>query len=152
MALERPLLTKILGWRWPGYRRDQIERQGEIGYLPQDPRSGDPEESARDRILNARGLGTLLKQMAETTDTMASAQGLESEKAMIKYTKVEERFQAAGGYAAEAAASAIASNLGIEERILSQAVEDTLRRTASSHRACSNTVFRRANNVARRAN
>lgn len=100
-----------------------IERQGEIGYLPQDPRSGDPEESARDRILNARGLGTLLKQMSESTDVMATASGAESDKAMLKYTKAEERFQAAGGYAAEASAAAIASNLGIEERILAQALK-----------------------------
>ncbi len=115
-------LTKILsGDGQPS--KGQVERQGEIGYLPQDPRSGDPEESARDRILNARGLGTLLKQMTETTEIMASAIGLESEEAMQKYSKVEERFQAAGGYAAEAAASAIASNLGIEERILSQALK-----------------------------
>lgn len=97
-----------------------IERQGEIGYLPQDPRSGDPEESARDRILNARGLGDLLKQMALMTDLMSTSVGIESEKAMLKYSKVEERFQVAGGYAAEAAAAAIASNLGIEERILAQ--------------------------------
>ena len=115
-------LTKILaGDGQPS--KGQIERQGEIGYLPQDPRSGDPEESARDRILNARGLGSLLKQMNEATEVMASATGLESEKAMQKYSKIEERFQAAGGYAAEAGASAIASNLGIEERILSQALK-----------------------------
>lgn len=100
-----------------------IERQGEIGYLPQDPRSGDPEESARDRILNARGLGLLLKQLTETTDIMATASGHDSENAMTRYSKIEERFQAAGGYAAEAAASAIASNLGIEDSILAQALK-----------------------------
>lgn len=99
-----------------------VERQGEIGYLPQDPRSGDPEETARDRILNARGLGLLLKQLTETTDIMATATGQDSEKAMNRYSKIEERFQAAGGYAAEAEASAIASNLGIEDRILAQAL------------------------------
>jgi ATPase subunit of ABC transporter with duplicated ATPase domains len=54
---------------------------------------------------------------------MASTNESDSEKAMLKYSKAEERFQAAGGYAAEAAASAIASNLGIEERILSQALK-----------------------------
>ena len=115
-------LTKILaGDGQPS--KGLIDRQGEIGYLPQDPRSGDPEESARDRILNARGLGTLLKHMSEATEIMASANESDSEKAMLKYSKAEERFQAAGGYAAEAAASAIASNLGIEERILSQALK-----------------------------
>lgn len=112
-------LTKILaGDGQPA--KGLIERQGEIGYLPQDPRSGDPEETARDRILNARGLGSLLKSMSDSTDIMASANSIDSEKAMLKYTKAEERFQAAGGYAAEAAAAAIASNLGIEERILEQ--------------------------------
>jgi ATPase subunit of ABC transporter with duplicated ATPase domains len=115
-------LTKILaGDGQPS--KGLIDRQGEIGYLPQDPRSGDPEESARDRILNARGLGTLLRQMSEATEIMASTNESDSEKAMLKYSKAEERFQAAGGYAAEAAASAIASNLGIEERILSQALK-----------------------------
>ncbi len=30
-----------------------MTRSGEIGYLPQDPRAGDPEMLARDRILAA---------------------------------------------------------------------------------------------------
>jgi ATPase subunit of ABC transporter with duplicated ATPase domains len=44
-----------------------IESTGEIGYLPQDPRSGDPEELARTRILNARGLGALVQGMTENS-------------------------------------------------------------------------------------
>ena len=112
-------LTKILaGDGQPS--SGKVERTGEIGYLPQDPRSGDPEELARDRILNARGLGDLLQQLSSTTDAMASATAAESENAMAKYSKIEERFQAAGGYKAEAQGAAIASNLGIEDRILSQ--------------------------------
>ena len=112
-------LTKILaGDGQPS--SGKVERTGEIGYLPQDPRSGDPEELARDRILNARGLGDLLQQLSSTTDAMASATAAESENAMAKYSKIEQRFQAAGGYKAEAQGAAIASNLGIEDRILSQ--------------------------------
>ena len=38
----------------------KIDRTGEIGYLPQDPRSGNPEDIARTRILDARGLGQLV--------------------------------------------------------------------------------------------
>ena len=49
-----------------------VERIGEIGYLPQDPRSGDPEELAKNRILNARGLGDLLTQMEQASLDMAS--------------------------------------------------------------------------------
>lgn len=112
-------LTKILaGDGQP--TAGKVERIGEIGYLPQDPRSGDPEELARDRILNARGLGELLHAIAKAIDGMSSTDPAIAEKSMSKYAKLEERFQAAGGYAAEAQAAAIASNLGIEERILLQ--------------------------------
>jgi ATPase subunit of ABC transporter with duplicated ATPase domains len=97
-----------------------VERAGEIGYLPQDPRTGDPEELARDRILNARGLGDLLSRMNKSMTEMASLDTEVSEKAMTRYGKAEERFQSAGGYAAEAEASAIASNLGIKDQILNQ--------------------------------
>lgn len=112
-------LTKILaGDGQP--TSGKVDRSGEIGYLPQDPRSGNPEELARDRILNARGLGDLLRQMTESTEVMATATGEAGAAAMKRYSKLEERFQAAGGYASEAQGAAIASNLGIEERILSQ--------------------------------
>ena len=33
---------------------------GSVGYLPQDPRTGDLDELAHDRILGARGLGEIL--------------------------------------------------------------------------------------------
>ncbi|MFM7014395.1 MAG: ABC-F family ATP-binding cassette domain-containing protein [Actinomycetota bacterium] len=109
-------LTKILaGEGQPS--AGSIERVGNIGYLPQDPRSGDPEESARERILNARGMGDLLRKLNEATEQMAVG---DAEAAMEKYSKLEVRFQAAGGYAAEAEAAAIASNLGIKEHILTQ--------------------------------
>jgi len=49
-----------------------VERIGEIGYLPQDPRTGDLEELASDRILNARGLGTVIKKMEATREEMGS--------------------------------------------------------------------------------
>lgn len=97
-----------------------VDRVGEIGYLPQDPRTGDPDQLARDRILNARGLGDLLKALNQAAEAMATATGIDAELAMTKYSKLEQRFQAAGGYSAEAHGAAIASNLGIEERILSQ--------------------------------
>ena len=48
-------LTKILaGEALPA--GGQITRSGQIGYLPQDPRTGDLDTLAKDRILSARGL------------------------------------------------------------------------------------------------
>jgi ATPase subunit of ABC transporter with duplicated ATPase domains len=97
-----------------------IERSGEIGYLPQDPRTGDPSELARTRILNARGLGDILAKITKATEDMGSTDEKVYEKAMSRYTRLEEEFQAAGGYAAEAEAAAIASNLGLKEQVLTQ--------------------------------
>lgn len=112
-------LTKILaGDGQPS--EGSVDRHGEIGYLPQDPRSGDPEELARTRILNARGLGDLLSGMEQASADMGSVDEEVYNKAMTRYATLEERFQAGGGYAAEAEAAAIASNLGIKEHILNQ--------------------------------
>jgi ATPase subunit of ABC transporter with duplicated ATPase domains len=110
-------LTKILaGEGQPTQGTVQIN--GQIGYLPQDPRSGDPEELARTRILNARGLGELLARMAKASEDMADP--ALHDAAMKKYARAEIEFSSAGGYAAEAEASSIASNLGISEQTLSQ--------------------------------
>ncbi len=98
----------------------RIDRTGEIGYLPQDPRSGDPDDTARTRILDARGLGRLVLGMREATEAMASSDPAESEAAMSRYAKLEDRFLALGGYAAEAEAASIASNLALPDRILDQ--------------------------------
>ena len=112
-------LTKILaGDGQPDV--GSVERIGEIGYLPQDPRSGDPEELAKNRILNARGLGDLLIKLEETSLEMGSVDEAVYERAMKRYSILEEQFQAAGGYAAEAQGAAIASNLGLKEHILNQ--------------------------------
>jgi len=112
-------LTKILAGDSPP-TGGTVDRQGEIGYLPQDPRTGDPEELARTRILNARGLGDIALKMVSATEDMGSIDQAVYERGMKSYTRLEEEFQAAGGYAAEAEAAAIASNLGIKEAILSQ--------------------------------
>ena len=112
-------LTKILagdGQPSKGF----VDRGGEIGYLPQDPRSGDPEELARTRILNARGLGDIAAEMAKCTEDMGSIDEAVYDNAMRRYSELEERFQAAGGYAAEAEAATIASNLNLKDHILDQ--------------------------------
>lgn len=97
-----------------------IDSNGEIGYLPQDPRSGNPEDLARTRILDARGLGQLLIGMTESTEQMADADPTVSAAAMKRYSRLNDQFLALGGYAAEAEAASIASNLNLPDRILDQ--------------------------------
>ncbi|MGO4691772.1 ABC-F family ATP-binding cassette domain-containing protein [Glaciibacter sp. 2TAF33] len=100
--------------------KGHIERSGEIGYLPQDPRSGDPEMLARTRILDARGLGTIALGMQKSGLDMGSADPKVSAAAMKKYGSLTDQFNALGGYAAEAEAASIASNLSLPDRILDQ--------------------------------
>ncbi|RUR00661.1 ABC-F family ATP-binding cassette domain-containing protein [Labedella endophytica] len=112
-------LTKVLaGELQPN--GGSVNLGGELGYLPQDPRSGDPEELARTRILNARGLGSLVLGMQESMVAMASSDDAESTAAMKRYGDLEERFTTLGGYSAEAEAASIASNLALPDRILDQ--------------------------------
>ncbi|MBA0050490.1 ABC-F family ATP-binding cassette domain-containing protein [Streptomyces sp. AJS327] len=97
-----------------------ISRGGEVGYLPQDPRTGDLDVLARDRILSARGLDTVIRKMRENEDRMAGGQGATREKAMRKYERLEAEFLSRGGYAAESEAATIAASLGLPDRVLGQ--------------------------------
>jgi ATPase subunit of ABC transporter with duplicated ATPase domains len=98
-----------------------IERTGEIGYLPQDPREGDLDMLARDRVLSARGLDTLLAELEKQQAIMAEvADDAARDKAVRRYGDLEERFSALGGYAAESEAGRICASLGLPERVLTQ--------------------------------
>ena len=97
-----------------------ITRAGAIGYLPQDPRTGDLDVLGRDRILSARGLDEVIHGMRAAEHAMGSTDGEAREKAMRRYTRLEGEFTTRGGYAAEAEAASIASSLGLPDRVLGQ--------------------------------
>jgi ATPase subunit of ABC transporter with duplicated ATPase domains len=98
-----------------------ITRSGEIGYLPQDPKEGNLDVLARDRVLSARGLDTLLAELEKQQALMAEvADDAARDKAVRKYGQLEERFAALGGYAAESEAGRICASLGLPERVLTQ--------------------------------
>ncbi len=97
-----------------------ISRSGDLGYLPQDPRTGDPDVLALDRVLSARNLDQVVRAMRETEGAMASPDDETREAAMERYGKLEARFTAAGGYAAESEAHRITANLALDDRVLSQ--------------------------------
>jgi len=98
-----------------------IARSGEIGYLPQDPKEGNLEVLARDRVLSARGLDTLLADLEKQQALMAEvADDATRDRAVRRYGQLEERFAALGGYAAESEAGRICASLGLPERVLTQ--------------------------------
>lgn len=98
-----------------------ITRTGEVGYLPQDPREGNLEVLARDRVLSARGLDTILADLEKQQVLMAEVvDDAERDRAIRRYGQLEERFAALGGYAAESEAGRICTSLGLPERVLTQ--------------------------------
>ena len=100
-----------------------VTRTGEVGYLPQDPREGDLEVLARDRVLSARGLDTLLADLEKQQVLMAEVVDDDArDKAIRRYGQLEERFAALGGYAAESEAGRICASLGLPDRVLTQSL------------------------------
>lgn len=100
-----------------------VTTSGAVGYLPQDPRTGDLQVLARDRILSARGLDEVLRKLREAELGMTSADERTREKAVRRYGKLDDQMHVLGGYAAEAEAASIASSLGLPDRVLKQPLE-----------------------------
>ncbi len=98
----------------------QVNANGSVGYLPQDPRTGDPEVLAKDRILSARGLDDVVRRLREAEHDMGSDDPAVRDKGMRRYSRADAELHAGGGYAAEAEAAQIAASLGIEDRVLRQ--------------------------------
>jgi ATPase subunit of ABC transporter with duplicated ATPase domains len=102
----------------------EVRRTGELGYLPQDPREGDLSVMAKDRVLSARGLDSLLREMEKAQTAMSElVDDAQRDKAINRYSRLEERFASLGGYAAESEAARICSNLGLADRVLAQTLQ-----------------------------
>ncbi len=112
-------LTRVLAGETAAASGD-VQSTGSVGYLPQDPRTGDLDQLARDRILSARELDAVVVALRESEQSMASADTATRDKAMRRYERVESQFLAAGGYAAESEAATIAASLGLPDRVLEQ--------------------------------
>ncbi|NDK30531.1 ABC-F family ATP-binding cassette domain-containing protein [Nesterenkonia haasae] len=97
-----------------------IDRRGSVGYLPQDPKVENMDQTAQDRILAARELDVVTAKLREAEEEMTSGDEAVQQKAMRRYDNLQARFQAAGGYTAESEAAIICKNLDLPERILSQ--------------------------------
>jgi len=102
----------------------QVIRTGSIGYLPQDPRTGDEEGSVINRILSVRSLDGIADRMRALEEKMGNSAGAELEKVLEKYARAEEEFQNAGGYSATSDAEAIATNLGLPQKIFEQKLNE----------------------------
>ncbi|MEV4511978.1 ABC-F family ATP-binding cassette domain-containing protein [Dactylosporangium sp. NPDC049525] len=94
-----------------------VDSRGPVGYLPQDPRTGDLEVTARDRVLSARGLDTIYAEMKALEARLG-----DDDRLIRRYGQLEDQFAGLGGYAAEAEAARICANLGLPDRVLAQTI------------------------------
>lgn len=98
-----------------------VSRSGPIGYLPQDSREGNIEQTARERVLSARGLDDIKRRMAKQQELMETATDEKfRDKAIRKYSRLEEQFDSLGGYEAASECAQICDNLGLPQRVLDQ--------------------------------
>ncbi len=97
-----------------------VRSSGTVGYLPQDPRTGDLDMLAMDRVLSSRGLDGLLTAMRSAEAQMAEPDPASRDAAVRRYGRLEERLSVLGGYAAESEAASLAASLGLPDRILHQ--------------------------------
>ncbi|UDY25133.1 ABC-F family ATP-binding cassette domain-containing protein [Nocardioides sp. Kera G14] len=97
-----------------------VSRVGDLGYLPQDPRVGDPEIPVSQRILSARGLDDAVRRLRASEVELASEDPAVAEKGMRRFQRALDEFEAGGGYAAESEAKTIANALGLPERLWEQ--------------------------------
>jgi ATPase subunit of ABC transporter with duplicated ATPase domains len=110
-------LTKVLS-REALPAAGTVTHSAPVGYLPQDPRTGDLDVLARDRVLSARGLDEVMRGLEKSQVQLAERP--DDPDVLARYGRLEETFTALGGYAAEAEAARICSNLGLPDRVLGQ--------------------------------
>jgi ATPase subunit of ABC transporter with duplicated ATPase domains len=109
-AGKTSLLNVIAGDESPLAGRATV--RGRMGYLRQEPlgREPDEEHTALAHVLQARGL----QEMAERLEKFRLAVEERPNDANVgRFTRLEERYRAAGGYSGEAEARRIAAGLGL---------------------------------------
>lgn len=100
----------------------KITSTNAVGYLPQETTEGDPEQSARARIISVRGIDGLLKRIQKAEQEMSQQTGARQQKAMERYVRLDHEFHQSGGWAANSEAAQIAASLGVDERLLDQPI------------------------------
>jgi len=112
-------LTKVLAGEGEP-TRGTVHRSGSIGYLPQDTRSGDLDQRARERVLSARDLDGIRRRLKRAEIEMGSEHEGKRIRAMDRYARLDAEFTALGGWAADAEAAKITANLGLPTTVLDQ--------------------------------
>jgi ATPase subunit of ABC transporter with duplicated ATPase domains len=102
-----------------------IARSGVIGYLSQEaslPELEHADATGLERILGARDVGGVQRRMEATRRSLETADGDERDRLIRRYARLEDEFQAAGGYRAEAEARRFGASIGVIDEEMAQPV------------------------------
>ena len=104
-------LLKVLAAESPPLAGSVVLR-GRLGYLRQDPRRhrAEEEHTGLTHVLEARGLQEMTQRLEKAR---LSVEERPTESRIRRFSRLEERFRAAGGYSGEAEARRIAAGLGL---------------------------------------
>ncbi len=122
-AGKTTLLRTLVGYH--AAAGGSVLRTGNLGYFSQEsplPELERPDMTALERILTAREIGAMQRRIEETRRKVARLDGEHRERAIRRFARLQDEFEAKGGYAAEAQAKRTAAALGIATAELTQPV------------------------------
>ncbi|MEN8233359.1 MAG: ABC-F family ATP-binding cassette domain-containing protein [Actinomycetota bacterium] len=102
-----------------------IVRSGTIGYLSQEAALSDIDDTdltALERVLMARDIGAIEREMEDTRRRMENTDGADRDRLIRRFGRLDDEFTVRGGYVAKAEAKRFASALGIGTAELDQPV------------------------------
>ncbi len=122
-AGKTTLMRTLVGYVAPA--SGSIIRSGNLGYFSQEAALPDlerPDMTAIERILAAREIGVMQRRIEETRRKIERLDGDARDRAIRRFGRLQDEFDAKGGYVAEAEAKRTAASLGIGNEELSQPV------------------------------
>jgi ATPase subunit of ABC transporter with duplicated ATPase domains len=122
-AGKTTLMRTLVGYQPPA--DGHVTRSGNLGYFSQEAALPDlehPDMTALERILSARQIGAMQRKIEETRRKIERLDGDARDKAIDRHARLQDEFEAKGGYVAEAEAKRTAANLGIGNDELAQPV------------------------------
>ena len=122
-AGKTTLMRTLVGYRAP--TDGTVTRSGNLGYFSQEAALPDleyPQMTALERILAAREIGAMQRRIEDTRHKIERLDGEARDKAIARFARLQDEFEAKGGFIAEAEATRTAANLGIGNDELHQPV------------------------------
>ncbi|HEY5685724.1 MAG TPA: ABC-F family ATP-binding cassette domain-containing protein [Acidimicrobiia bacterium] len=122
-AGKTTLMRTLVGFRPP--TSGTVTRSGNLGYFSQEAALPDleyPLMTALERVLAAREIGAMQRKIEDTRHKIERLDGEARDRAIARFSRLQDEFEAKGGFVAEAEAKRTAASLGLGNDELDQPV------------------------------